>query len=146
MEKQAVDFNDLVPTLLEVDKCEGRTGDEVSTGTESIAVPVEDSSPPKSRSRSRSSSPVKGMMQTSILISSKYAAVLLFLRNCINLCKESVSQAMSFVTYLSRITLMYCCIYMEPILTSHFLIASQRRVGLCLMACLQSGSAFQYSE
>lgn len=72
VEEQAVDFNDLVPTLLDVDKCEGRMGCEVSTGTESISVPVEDSSPPKSRSRSRSSSPVKGMMQTNTLISSLF--------------------------------------------------------------------------
>jgi len=56
VEEQVVDFNDLVPASTEVDTLELSSEDDLQSESE----PVKDSRPEKSKSRSRSSSPVKG--------------------------------------------------------------------------------------
>lgn len=57
VEEQVVDFNDLVPPPTE-DTPEVPSEDDSQTGSDS--VPVNNFKPEQSKSRSRSSSPVKG--------------------------------------------------------------------------------------
>lgn len=56
VDEQAVDFNDLVPASTEVDTLELSSEDDLQSDSETVKDPRLE----KSKSRSRSSSPVKG--------------------------------------------------------------------------------------
>lgn len=64
VEQQVIDFNDLVPAPTEGDTLELSSEDDSQPEIDTVSV--KDSRPEKSKSRSRSSSPVKGKRITSL--------------------------------------------------------------------------------